>query len=701
MKVNFTHASTILAKTMTCTFNLPIRWFWRINASGACLSAAINVCVAVKANTLVLYNNAIAIAVDVAAIFALETLVAAAFAVLPRSMALAVMCGTVITSPTLVTSAAVGAAHAIAAAVEWALGTIGAAPLADASTAAVTSITVSPRGACAVVGAASHAAALTTPTLEALAHTITALTVTTAVVRAHGYRAIQASPAAGTGALASGATSTMETASCTVVFTAVNTLEVGVALASARFTIADAIATARRPVLRCARAKSNIAGLSIPLTFANTTRGTIGMDALTMPIAAVLATRHAAVFSLPIRAAHASAVGTSTVRSLTISRNLVAATAEPGAFLAGTSWLAPAIRTVTDTVLLTSTVATAPTSNTGAGQRATVATTMSSVALARTIVALAIATADGANHLCRAGTQIACRACPASTTIADTCSGDALAVVFAALGAVLELTASTIVVLGTLTVVAHTLTDTIALSSAIYNGASIKLAGVADVAITTPACAIIATYTAGFRCTIQWAFGLNGTVISTETRITFANTSRATETMTTAQSTVNSSGAHLDATSLASIAGIARTLSVNAITLVGAAVAVLRAGAVGAACERVPALAASASEVLAAEATAAASVDAALSVAGQSAPPIVADAGSGSIDATAVAGAHVRAGSKITTITGPAFAALATTRIGTFAMTTARHVGSLARLACGANKRVAITSTEALGAHTW
>merc|ERR1711968_377587 len=426
-------------------------------------------------------------------------------------MALAVMCGTVITSPTLVTSAAVGAAHAIAAAIEWALGTIGAAPLADASTAAVTRITVSPRGACAVVGAASHTAALTTPALEALAHTITALTMTAAV--------------------ASGATSTMETASCTVVFTAVNTLEVGVALASARFTIADAIATARGPVLRCARAKGNIAGLSIPLTFANTARGTIGMDALTMTIAAILATRHAAVFSLPIRAAHASAVGASTVRSLTICRNLVAATAEPGAFLAGTSWLAPAIRTVTDTVLLTSTVATAPTTNTGAGQRSTVATTMSSVALACTIVALAIATADGANHLCRAGTQIACRACPASTTIADTCSGDALAVVFAALGAVLELTASTIVVLGTLTVVAHTLTDTIALSSAIYNGASIKLAGVADVAITTPACAIIATYTTCFRCTILWAFGLNGTVISTETRITFANTSRATETM--------------------------------------------------------------------------------------------------------------------------------------------------------------------------
>jgi len=159
-------------------------------------------------------------------------------------MALAVMCSTVITSPTLVTSAAVGAAHAIATAVEWALGTIGAAPLADASTAAVTSITVSPGGACAVVGAASHAAALTTPTLEALAHTITALTVTTAVVRAHGYRAIQASPTASTGALASGATSTVETASSTVVFTAVNTLEVGMTLASARFTIADTIATA-------------------------------------------------------------------------------------------------------------------------------------------------------------------------------------------------------------------------------------------------------------------------------------------------------------------------------------------------------------------------------------------------------------------------------------------------------------------------
>jgi len=308
------------------------------------------------------------------------------------------------------------------------------------------------------------------------------------------------------------------------------------------------------------------------------------MDALTMPIAAVLATRHAAVFSLPIRAAHASAVGTSTVRSLTISRNLVAATAEPGAFLAGTSWLAPAISTVTDTILLTGTVTTAATTNTGAGQRATVETTMSSVALACTVVALAIATADGTNHLCRAGTQVACRACPASTAIADTCSGDALAVIFAALGAVLEFTASTVIVLGALTVIAHALTDTIALASAIYNGASIKLAGVANVAITTPTCAVIAANTAGFGCTVLWAFRLSRTVVSTETRITFANTSRATETVTTAHGTINSGGAHFDATSLACIAGIARTLSVHASALVVATVAVLGTGAVSTAC---------------------------------------------------------------------------------------------------------------------
>jgi hypothetical protein len=83
MPVGIAVARAVGAHTVATALHLPSVLLDRVDTPGASLPAAIHVTVASEAHALVVHDDAVAIAVQVAAVVALESLVAAALAILP------------------------------------------------------------------------------------------------------------------------------------------------------------------------------------------------------------------------------------------------------------------------------------------------------------------------------------------------------------------------------------------------------------------------------------------------------------------------------------------------------------------------------------------------------------------------------------------------------------------------------------------
>lgn len=184
------------------------------------------------------------------------------------------------------------------------------------------------------------------------------------------------------------------------------------------------------------------------------------------------------------------------------------------------------------------------------------------VAQARAVITLAVAAALLTSHLGWASAGAARRTGPACAAVTYARGRNALAMLLAALRAVLEFTARTVVVLWALTVIPDALAHTIAFlaTSAIHsahNRARIKLTSVADVTIATPARAVVTAHATRLRGAVQGASRLSGAVITSEAGVAVTHTASATHAVSAAHGTVQGSWANLHSTRFAAIAGAA------------------------------------------------------------------------------------------------------------------------------------------------